>query len=175
MVNIKGSHGTTCVRANKIKSEGFITSGGRYVKGVYFWKECYHDYNLAVGWYNHCFASGLYSDEDSPQCAVIYVKLCCKDDEILDLERADLKDRLAKLADSRHINQNNNREIKSLYTYVIREMERIIGIKYKLFLLNVEPPKVEYCPKYKSRLLGYPTCVIAVSNENISIENIQRG
>jgi hypothetical protein len=175
MVTYKGSHGTTIKSAGKIQSEGFLLSGGRFVRGAYFWLECYNYSDLAVGWFKQRLAGGYYNDEDSPQCAVIFVQLCCNDDEIMDLEMPDFKDRLARLSDTMHTDQHNDREVKSMYAYAIKEMEKRGNLKFKLFLMKVDPPGEIYCPRYRSRILGPPITVVCVSNKNIEIKNILNG
>lgn len=174
MVTYRGSHGTTLKKAEKIKTEGFFLSGGRFVRGAHFWLECYNYCDLAVGWFKQRLDKRYY-DEDCPQCAILIVRLWCNDDEVMDLERPDFKNMLAQLADTKHTDQYNDREVKSLYTYAIREMEKRGSLKFKLFLMKVEPPKEDYCPRYKRRMLGPPISVVAISNSNIAIENILKG
>jgi len=171
MVTHKGSHGTTKVIAEKIKKDGFKVSGGQFVSGAYFWLESYLYVELAIGWYKYRLQR-YKKDEASPECAVIIAELSCKDEEFIDLERQDFVDRLAKLAESMATPQNNDREIFALYAYAINELERIGKISFKLFLLKTPPPDEAYCPRYKRRIFGYPTCVIARSNKNISIKDI---
>ncbi|MBN2570280.1 MAG: hypothetical protein JXB42_12700 [Deltaproteobacteria bacterium] len=166
MINLKGSHGTTKEIAAKIMSGRFRLTGGRFLKGAYFWRESYYWYDLAVGWYKYCADNNRY-DEDSPECAIIIAKLCCNDDELIDLDRDDIKDRLARLSEAKNTDQYSNKQIYALYTYFIREIEKRRGFKFKLFLMKVPPPREEYCPRYKTRILGYPTAIIAVSNSCI--------
>ena len=172
MITIKGSHGTTKDRAAKIRSNGFVVSGGRFLKGAYFWRESYFYIELAIGWYKDRHQAYITAGESSPSCAVILADLSCNDTEFLDLDRQDFRDRFAQLAEIKGVNQYNNRQIFALYTLAIKEMEKRGGVIYKIFLLRVPPPTERNCPRYPVRLHGHPTSVIARSNDNILMTDI---
>ncbi len=171
MVKHIGSHGTTKTKAQIISKEGFNVSGGQFVAGAYFWLESHLYVDLAIGWYKSRLER-YKREESSPECAVIIADLSCDDNELMDLERPDFKERLSRLADAKATRQDNDKEIYALYAYTIKEMERISGISFKLFLLRVPPPNSIHCPRYKVRILGFPTCVIARTNRNILINNV---
>lgn len=172
MVTFEGSHGTTKARAEEIGKKGFDVSGGRFVSGAYFWIKSHLFVELAIGWYKRELSKYQSAGEPSPKCAVIIADLNCEDNEFIDLDRQDFKDRLAKLSEIRATNQNSERAIYALYAYVIKELESIGKISFKILLLKVPPPKEVFCPRYKLKILGFPTSVIARSNENILIKDI---
>jgi hypothetical protein len=161
MVTYEGSHGTTKERAKNILSFGFRIRGARhrYGAGVYFWKKSHHYINLAIGWHKYAEKTGLYRYDKNTSCTVIIADLVAEENEVLDLEDALLKDKIAKLAEEKNINEDW-KAISSLVEAFVQLIQAELKIKYKIVLKKATPPPKDCCPKYPYNLLGWPDCCI---------------
>ncbi len=153
----KGSHGTTATRAISIQKYGWRTGTGRAGTGIYFWKECDHFIELAVGWYKRELAEKKYKNDNQQECKVIVADFEANDDEVLDLDNRELKNKVYKLAKEKKMSYSNNREIAKVYNLFITELEGEMKTNFKVITMEVSPPGSEYCD-YPSPLLGPPIC-----------------
>jgi len=166
----EGSHGTSKSRAEKIDKQGFIPGLGRAGSGIYFWHKSHHYIPLAKGWYNQCYNKHLYDADDNKSCVVIIVQLQAGEDEVLDMENHDMKDRIAALAEVRKIDATNFRRISALYDLFIKRMEDELESTFAILLIRVAPPDRTYYPEYPLNIVGAPLCCVARNKECIIIK-----
>jgi hypothetical protein len=161
MVVFEGSHGTTKDRARNIKANGFQikNSRTRYGVGVYFWNKSYHYINLAIGWSKYCRQNGRYYRDNNLNYEVIIAQFTAAKNEVLDLENAVLKDKIAKLAEEKNIGEDWA-AISSLVESFVEVIQEELKTEFKIVLKKASPPPKECCPEYPYKLLGWPDCCI---------------
>lgn len=160
MVSVKGSHGTTASGVDGIRKFGWRKGIGRAGSGVYFWKECEHYIELAVGWYKRALDENRYRNDMDKRCKVIIADLEAKEDEILDFDDRELRRSVYSLAKQKGLSYTNTKEISGVYDFFISELEGETGNKYKIVLMEVAPPGEQYCD-YPIQILGAPiTCAV---------------
>ena len=154
---MKGSHGTTKSREESIRKFGWRMGRGRAGTGVYFWNECEHYVQLAIGWYKRALKEKRYRDDSNKLCTVIIADLEAEEDEILDFDNRELRSSVYRMAKDREFSYTNTRELASVFDLFISELEVETGSKYKIITMEVAPPGLEYCD-YPVKLLGTPIC-----------------
>lgn len=106
MYTSAGSHGTTKIRASSILDIGFQLSNiGRKGKGVYFW---YADEigaeearSLAKAWFHYACRRGVYAKEEKTSIgAILWAKLTCKQENVLELSSPIYRGQLRKLLEA---------------------------------------------------------------------------
>jgi len=165
---MKGSHGTTKSREESIRKFGWHVGRGRAGTGVYFWKECEHYVQLAIGWYKRALNEKRYRNDSNKLCTVIIADLETEEDEILDFDNRELRSNVYRMAKDRGLSYTNTREISSLFDLFISELQVETGFKYKIVTMEVAPPGSEYC-NYPVELLGTPICCAVRDIESIDI------
>src|SRR5208283_215038 len=108
-------------------------SGGRAGRGIYFWKECEHYIVLARGWYTQALAEGRYQS-DTSECRIIIADLEANEDEILDLDDRDLKEKIFKLAKKNNLPYNSTKEVARLFDTFVTRLQSETGKIFKILL-----------------------------------------
>ena len=170
---IEGSHGTSKSRSERIMNEGFKLSSGRYGTGAYFWKKSYYYIELAKSWYMQAHHKGVYTEDSNDECAILIVELKCLKRRLLDFEKTDLKDKIAKLAAEKGIEITDNERISGLYDMFIKRLERESRCTFQLYCTRVAPPYRKFFPEYPIRIIGAPECIISRDQSCIQVKEIR--
>lgn len=167
ILNLKGTHGTTKTRYNKICSEPFnCHKEGDRGTGAYFWKDSPYSEDLAIAWYLSRMMSGIYSADIDKMCTVITACLSLHEDEFLNFESDEIKNSLLELIKAKGISDNRTNGAY-LYDLFIELIEHKLGNPIKVFRVNVYPPKKPRC--YPGQLAGQAGCYVARTPECINI------
>lgn len=176
MIEKKGTHGTSLPIAEKIQEEGFKLSSGRGGKGVYFWRKSKYSKELAIGWYQFRCSCEKY-ETDNNTGAVIYVKMITAEDEVLNLENADIKDKITQILDELDLLPHpTDDEIAAVHDLFVEEIEKSLGKKIKILELRVGVPTSAgkfFYHFYDMRALGAPICYISRDPDIIDIEKVE--
>ncbi len=173
MLVLKGTHGTTTFAAQDITQHNSFqkTKDGYAGSGIYFWR--FNDYarDLAVCWYNHRVRKGKFRENEG---AVIYVDIRVREDEFLDLETPFMKDIFGTFAMMQLGENEDIREQKgAMYDLFIEQLEKNMGMKYKVFQIRIPPPKKCHTYSKLHLLLGDPLCYVVRDESCIHLEKIE--
>jgi hypothetical protein len=106
-----GTHGTSVHRASIIERDGFTGRAGRGGTGVYLWRQSEYAFELAAAWYRFRNAKDEYHDEPEQGGVVLIADVLASEDEHMDLEAAEVKDRVAELAIAVGISDDSEEDI----------------------------------------------------------------
>lgn len=123
MLTLSGTHGTSVSRADKIKKEGFKLFPGRRGTGSYFWRNGEYSRLLSIAWWDQCCNGGVYNDDENRKCAVIYADFHITNEEYYDISTFEVKEKIAKIIESKQIDKKNPKKLAELYDYAIALFE----------------------------------------------------
>jgi len=158
MLILCGTHGTSVSRAEKIKNEGFRLFPGRRGTGTYFWRKGEYSRLLSVAWWDQCCKRGIYGNDKHQKCAVIYAEFHIRNEEYCDISTFEVKERIAKIIESKQIDKKNPKKLAALYDYAIALFEKKNNVRLKVVESLVSVPKSKICDRYPLIALGYPHC-----------------
>lgn len=165
MPTLKGTHGTTKLRAGEILKSGFhISTAGRAGKGIYFW-QYFEDpqlaNGLAIGWYEAQAKRGAYG-EKNPECAVLDASFFADDDDILDCT-AEVVEQVAIMLQK--LPNRSEDDISNAYDSVIGRVEKVRGKPILVAKAHVTPPKMSFPLR---QVVPYPP-ILVVRSESVKI------
>jgi hypothetical protein len=163
MKQFKGIHGTTKSRTQDILKQGFAASQqSRRGKGAYFWaygREKRWAIGLAKSWWEYVRSQGSYSRDMDPSFSALDARLQAEEDEVLDLLEPSLREAVLDLSAKLNLDSRDEKKLSSLYEMFISELEKEMGVEYKILKAVVSAPKGH--SRQESFLVGEPVCYIA--------------
>ncbi len=167
-----GTHGTIKSYAENIVKSGFNIRTGRGGTGAYFWRKNDYSIILAKGWYEFYLKKNKYDNENDKSFAYIEVKIDVNEQNFLDLEMPELKDRIANITFTRKLDRKtSDSDIAALFDYFIKRLEEEMSSKFYVWQLRVNAPSENYDNKYPINILGNPICYVVNNNDLITILN----
>lgn len=165
---IECTHGTTKSRADNIIKNKFEPRQGRAGTGVYFWRKNAYSVILANGWYSFYLNKNYYNDDIDKRFVYLNVKIDVNEDNFLDLEDPELKDRLSKIAIEQNLDRNTKEDIIiGLFDHFISNLEKELKIEFYVWQIRVNAPYD--CKEYPLSFLGNPLCYVAKNVDLITI------
>jgi hypothetical protein len=175
MKKLSGAHGTTVTRAEIILERGFCLNPGRRGTGAYFWRCGKYSRLLSFAWWDQCNKKSVYSEDENSECAIIYSKLYCYDDEYIYVSDFETKEKICSILNAHSIRSHDTKTIARVYDALIKSFENDRGKKIKIIEALVALPKSQALQSYPRRLIGEPHCYIVRSDDCISIVDCEKG
>ncbi len=163
---LKGTHGTTVARANSIKVNGFDLDKGRRGTGIYFWADSPYSRNLAIAWWDFRLSQEDFAGDNDLRCSVIHSEIKTDQNEYLNLDKHDIKKRVAELAIKKKIGFKKD-NIAGLYDLFIKTIEKNGEKKINVLEACLSPPPS--CSFYHEKILGNPSCFIVRAAKCVNI------
>lgn len=170
-----GHHATCESRADEIKlTKKFqISAVGLSGPGIYFWRCSPLSPVLSKGWYEQSLNRGRYSTDLKKNGKILKVKIKVKRDELLDLEKPQIKDALEALAIAKGVEGRvTDPEVSGLIALFVEMLEKNFSKKFKTLQVRVSAPNSNFC-KYPSRLLGAPLCYVVLDAGIVYLREIK--
>ncbi len=165
-----GTHGTTESNAKDIIKSNFYLNKGRGGTGIYFWRKNNYSYLLAKGWYEFYLKKNRYDNNGDNSFSYIEVKIDVDEQNFLDLELPELKDKIADITFARNLDRKTNDEdIAALFDYFIKRLEEELNVKFYVWQLRVNAPY--NLIDYPVNIIGNPICYVVNNNKIITIMN----
>lgn len=173
-VEVRGVHGTSVSRAQGIQINGFQKSRGRFGIGVYFWSESPYAEYLAKSWWNfQNTTKNRYSKDKNKGCAVIWGRCQSLENEFLDLDNREIKNRLAELCIEKKLGYTtNSRNLAAIIVLFVSKLEEKLGITFKVIETTVATAPKEFVENYPIGALGAPSCLIVFDEACINITKV---
>ncbi|OHD06876.1 MAG: hypothetical protein A2086_08130 [Spirochaetes bacterium GWD1_27_9] len=163
-----GTHGTIEYSAKKIVNSNFLLGKGRGGTGIYFWRKNEYSVILAKGWYEYYLSKNKYNNIELNNFAYIDVKIDVHENNFLDFELVELKDKIATISFNKKLDRKtSDEEITALYDYFITRLEEELKTKFYVWQLRVNAPYT--ANEYPLNILGNPICYVVNNNDLISI------
>ena len=163
-----GTHGTIEDSARKIICSNFYLGQGRVGTGVYFWRKNEYSVTLAKGWYEFYLKKNKYDKIVNKNFAYIDVKININEENFLDLELPELKDKIANITFAKNFDRKTSDEdITALYDYFIKRLEEELKTKFYVWQVRVNAPYTTN--EYPLQILGNPICYVVNNNDLITI------
>lgn len=163
-----GTHGTSEENARRIHNSQFFSRQGRGGTGIYFWRRNEYSVVLSKGWYDFYLKKHKYDKTVLNNFAYINAKIDVHEDNFLDFESVELKDKIASVAFSRKLDRKiSEEEIAALYDYFIKRLEKELDTKFYVWQLRVNAPYT--ANDYPLNILGNPICYVVNNNDIITI------
>lgn len=171
MLTVKGAHGTSMARADKIAQKGgFISGIGMRGTGAYFWAESHYSRKLAIAWWQKLYSENRLQGDSDTRCAVIFALIRTENKNYLNFEESYIKKHISEIISERRI--KTKKDVSAFYDWFIKSLEKKVGEKIHAFETAVNPPRG--CSFYPHDVLGNPTCIVVRELRCIEIDSIER-
>ncbi len=165
-----GTHGTIKGNIENISKSNFYLNKGRGGTGTYFWRKNDYSILLAKGWHDFYVNKNKYDKEIDNDFAYIEVKIDVDEQNFLDLELPELKDKIANITIANKLDRKtNDDDIAALFDCFIKRLEEELNIRFYVWQLRVNAPY--NLNDYPVNILGNPICYVVNNNELITIES----
>lgn len=151
MVNLEGTHGTTCSRAAIIEENGFTTGAICFWGvGVYFFHREPNGLEFACKWYETALNRGQYEGDEDSGCAIIHVKIAVLEEHFFDADApavSKLREKLENSIRGQMFTDDVKNKIRDLW---LKEYERLEGREIKVFTASIPLPRKTFKPLKKT-------------------------
>jgi hypothetical protein len=178
---IKGTHGTCSSNADSIRANGFTCSKvALRGEGVYFWGymsdelEIYAR-DLAIAWWRFAKKRGDYANMANQNCSVIFVHLNVEDQDILDFEDPQIREKFIifyQKVFEKFEGKSEIEKISDTYNRFVNKLEKSIGKTFSMLHVKVQAPK-RYEKMLPIDITGQPSCYVVRDLECIEINKFE--
>ncbi|QVW35923.1 hypothetical protein KIP69_03475 [Geobacter sulfurreducens] len=167
-MELRGTHGTTRSRAEKIQELGFRASPGIKGTGVYFWRDNALSGDLARDWYRYYLKKELYAKDSNKQCAVIFGLIACDETNFVNLDDSEIKDDILWLIKNKGLEGDRKGKI---YDEYLDMLSRELGNSIKVSQVSVPVPK-EF-RNFPSFLYMMADCYVVKDVDCVQVETVK--
>lgn len=178
----KGTHGTCRTRANNILAVGFSASAvGKRGSGAYLWGYTHDDLKpkvseLACAWWHFAQKQGSYSKEKDKNCAVVHVTLCLVDDDVLDMENQQIREKfeLYNQTVRDKLKGSSEEQLSQVYDMFVTDLEGVLRKNFKMVHVKVQRPlKWRYKLLSDMDISGQPSCYVVKDLTSIVVDDVE--